>query len=216
MTEGSSRHRCLHRIRLLSPLIWLGLSLASPICLDAQTPGPSSSPTAAGWYQRGSTSPQQNSQTSQLQPPNQAPPLEPDMQTGPGNPLDLTDHAGTYGLARYDWDGRQTSDDPYGPGFSIDSQSIDRIGKGRQDHKPLQFFGYDFFEPAREIIQARRLRMLGYASGYPQGLVGGDRSGNFRTGRIGPASQPGFGSGASESNRWPNGAPNNLPSTDRN
>jgi protein involved in polysaccharide export with SLBB domain len=198
VTEGSIRRNHVRFVKLLPISLALGLSLFLIVArIHAQNAPPNatgqSAPTGALGRQDDKRPPaalsspgtqpqtQQSATPSQEQQP-QSTSVSPNVNKPP-NPLGWATLANPDGMVRYDWDGKPVVGDPTQDGFSIDAQDADPSDPSFQ-HKALKFFAYDFFAPARQIIRARRMRLLGYPyapSGYSNlngGLGENDAPGN--------------------------------------
>lgn len=185
ITKGSSRRLRIDRLGLPIALCLSLLVVSDRI--DAQTALPARQQTAA------SQAPPPNGaetkpagQTQPGTPPKQGASFTPQPENMPSNPLVWSVGNGTSWLARYDWDGKPVMGNARREGFSIDTEDADTSEKAPHEQKPLHLFAYDFFEPAREIIEARRMRLLGYSSPASSGYgIGG-----YPGGQLLPANTP--------------------------
>ena len=71
----------------------------------------------------------------------------------PKNPLELSNTPDTVPPVYYNWDGKRKSDDP---ARRIPTAQIDSVAPKPKKNTPLPLFLYDYFQPARRIIEARR------------------------------------------------------------
>lgn len=71
----------------------------------------------------------------------------------PKNPIELSGPSITDNPVYYNWDGQRKSDDPL---LRLPTAPIDSPAQEQPKNKPLPLFLYDYFAPARRIIEARR------------------------------------------------------------
>ena len=83
----------------------------------------------------------------------------------PKNPLELSGPSATDTPIYYNWDGQRKSDDP---ALRLPTAPIDGITPEQKKKAPLPLFLYDYFAPARRVIEARRAaQQARYAPGSP-------------------------------------------------
>jgi protein involved in polysaccharide export with SLBB domain len=123
------------------PLVIVGLLLCAPLCIPkpvmAQTM-PTDAVTETG--------------IAEVPPPTAATPLDKPVEA-PKNPIALPKVPQDTPPVYYNWDGKRKSNDPT---QRVPTAQIDSVPQQPKKQMPLPLFLYDYFAPARRIIEARR------------------------------------------------------------
>ena len=123
------------------PMVIVGLLLCTSLCTPKPVMAQRTAPDAAA--ETGIAEPP---------PPTAATPLDKPVEM-PKNPIALPKTSGDTPPVYYNWDGTRKSDDPK---QRVPTAQINSVLLPPKKQAPLPLFLYDYFAPARRIIEARR------------------------------------------------------------